>query len=107
MDESGLHPKRRVLDPGLLALVVAAIIWGSTFVVTKIALAEAAPFMILFLRFLIAVAVIAPFAHRRGFRWSMAVKLRFLGLGFLGIFLPFSLHNVGLVYTTAANTALI
>jgi len=105
--DGGRRSAGALLDPGLLALVAAAIIWGSTFVVTKIALEEAGPFVILFLRFLVAIAVTVPFAWRRGFRPAIALQPRFLGLGFLGIFLAFSLHNVGLVYTTAANTALI
>jgi len=107
VDSGSVRSTRALLDPGLLALIAAVAIWGSSFVVTKVALEEAGPFTILFLRFLVAICVIGPFAWRRGFRPSMVFERRFLGLGFIGILLPFGFHNVGLVYTSAANAALI
>jgi drug/metabolite transporter (DMT)-like permease len=92
----------------LLALVVAAAIWGSTFVVAKILLDEAAAFFIAAARFAIALAVLWPLLLWRG-RERAAVYLRpaFIGLGLLGVAGNFGLQNLGLAYTGAADAALI
>ena len=92
----------------LLALVAAAAIWGSTFVVTKILLDEAEPFFIAVARFAIALAVLWPLLAWRG-RERAAVYFRpaFIALGLLGVAANFGLQNLGLAYTSAADAALI
>ena len=60
--------------PALLALVAVTVVWGLTFVQVKDAVAVYALFPFLALRFLIAVAVLAPFG------WS-----RLRGLGRSGV----------------------
>lgn len=92
----------------LLALVAASAIWGSTFVVTKILLDEAAPFFIAAARFAIALAVLWPLLLWRG-RERAAVCFRpaFIALGLLGVAGNFGLQNIGLAYTGAADAALI
>jgi drug/metabolite transporter (DMT)-like permease len=92
----------------LLALVAASAIWGSTFVVTKILLDEAAPFFIAAARFAIALAVLWPVLMWRG-REPAAVFVRpaFIALGLLGVAGNFGLQNLGLAYTGAADAALI
>jgi drug/metabolite transporter (DMT)-like permease len=92
----------------LLALVAAAAIWGSTFVVTKILLDEAAPFFIAAARFAIALVVLWPLLMWRG-RERTAVYFRptFVALGLLGVAANFGLQNLGLAYTGAADAALI
>jgi drug/metabolite transporter (DMT)-like permease len=92
----------------LLALVAAAAIWGSTFVVTKILLDEAGPFFIAAARFAIALAVLWLLLAWRG-RERAAVCFRpaFIALGLLGVAGNFGLQNLGLAYTSAADAALI
>lgn len=97
---------------GIVAVATVMVIFGTTFVAIKIALAEIGPLTLAFGRFLIALILFAPFL-RRGQEdfvelsrdevqtWQLAT------MGFLGVTLFFSLQNWGLVYTTAANTAIV
>ncbi|HMI98525.1 MAG TPA: EamA family transporter [Gaiellaceae bacterium] len=55
---SGVSPTARLR--AVLALVAAALIWGSSFVVTKLLLKEAEPFFIAAARFAIALGVLWP-----------------------------------------------
>jgi drug/metabolite transporter (DMT)-like permease len=92
----------------LLALVAASAIWGSTFVVTKILLDEAAPFFIAAARFAIALAVLWPLLAWRGReRATVYFQPAFIALGLLGVAGNFGLQNLGLAYTGAADAALI
>jgi drug/metabolite transporter (DMT)-like permease len=90
------------------ALVAAAAIWGSTFVVTDLLLDEAPPFFIAAARFAIALCVLWPLLAWRGSE-PAAVRFRpaFVALGLLGVAGNFGLQNVGLLYTDAADAALI
>lgn len=93
-----------------LALVLAMVIWGSAFTVTKAALAEVPPFTLAFLRFLVAVAVMAPFAvwGRRHGRTGSALPVRKLALmGLTGITLEYGAYNLGIAHTSVTNAALI
>jgi drug/metabolite transporter (DMT)-like permease len=91
----------------VLAIVVAVLVWGSAFAVVKITLRYAPPFTLLVLRFLFALLVIYPFAHRDGFRLSMTFNSRLFPLGLTGIALSYGLSNIGLLFTTSGNAALI
>ncbi|MGH8887227.1 MAG: DMT family transporter [Egibacteraceae bacterium] len=91
---------------GALALLGAVAAWGSTFVVTKLLLVDIGPFTILALRFPIALAVLVPFARPQGFRMRMLVQPTFLLFG-ASLAAHFGLQNLGLVYTTAGNAALV
>lgn len=91
----------------VLALLVTMAIWGSTFVVTKAVLAEAGPFVVTVARFGIGLGVLLPFAYRRGFRLRLALEPTFLLFGLTGVALYFGLQNLALVFTSAANAALI
>lgn len=81
--------------------------WGSTFIVTKILLQESGPFFVTVGRFLIGFAVLLPFASRQGFRFGLALRPGFLLFGLTGVALYFGLQNLGLLFTSAGNAALI
>ncbi len=91
----------------VLSLSLTMAIWGSTFVVTEAVLAEAGPFAITVLRFGIGLGVLLPFAYRRGFRLRLALEPTFLLFGLTGVALYYGLQNLALVFTSAANAALI
>ena len=91
----------------VLTLVVTMTVWGSSFVVTKSVLGEAGPFAVTVLRFGIGLLVLLPFAHGRGFRFGLALKPAFLLFGLTGVALYYGLQNLALVFTSAANAALI
>jgi drug/metabolite transporter (DMT)-like permease len=91
-----------------LALVGAAVIWGSTFVVTELLLDQAEPFFIATARFGIALGVLWPVvAWRARKRTAGYFRPAFLALGLLGVAGNFGLQNLGLVFTDAADAALI
>jgi drug/metabolite transporter (DMT)-like permease len=90
------------------ALLAATAIWGSTFVVTKFLLDEAPPFFIAATRFAIAFVVLWPLLARRGGeRTSVLLRPPFMALGLLGVVGNLGLQNLGLVFTGAADAALI
>jgi len=92
---------------GLAALVITVLIWGSTFVVTKLALRAWAPLQLSVARFLIAYAVLLLPARRRGYSWRMLRDPVYLRFGLTGVALFFGLQNLGLLWTTAASASFI
>ena len=91
-----------------LAILLTTLIWGATFPATKAALEQVPPLTFLFLRFLIATALV--FAVLRLFgrslprdRFTMQVSL----IATVWLFLGYVLQTVGLRYTTASNSAFI
>ncbi len=92
---------------GHWALLAAVTIWGGTYVVTDAALERSGPFTILALRFVLALAFLAPFAYRRGWRPRQAFEARFVLFGLTGIVLHLALETSGLLFTTPAEAALV
>ena len=95
------------INPGTIALVSAMIIWGLTFIVTKIALSETGPFTLNVIRLCAAWLVLYPFAYRQGYRLKDTLKPPFLWFGFTGVALFYGAETVGLNYTSAASGSLI
>jgi drug/metabolite transporter (DMT)-like permease len=86
-------------------LVAATLLWGSSFVVVKGALAHSSPLAFLALRFGVATLLLAPFV-----RWRPFPSARELAAGaVLGTLLAtgFAANTVGLVYTTPSRSAFI
>jgi len=94
----------------ILAMVAVMLIFGFTFIATKVALREVRPFTLALLRFCIASALLLSllgFARRaielqKGLPWG---RLGLMGL--MGVTIFFLLQNLGLVYTTASEASLI
>src|SRR5687768_14791329 len=95
------------INPGVAALLGAMGIWGATYVVTDSVLGAMGPYTILQFRFLIAFAVLAPFAFKAGLRMRMLVQPIFLLFGFTGMVLHLALETVGLQYTSPGSAALV
>ena len=95
------------LNRGYLALFAVLLFWGSTFLITKFVLVEVAPLALTFLRFAIAFAVLAPLAHRQGYRLRDTFRPTFLLFGLTGTTLFYALQNLGLNYTSITSTVLI
>lgn len=92
---------------GHLAAGVTILIWGITFISTKVLLKEFGPVEILFLRFAIgfaALMLVSP--HRLKVR-SKAEEITFILAGLCGICLYYLLENVALTYTLASNVGVI
>jgi drug/metabolite transporter (DMT)-like permease len=93
----------------ILKALFAVIVWGASFVVTKVSLQYAAPTTIVWLRFSmgvvilgVAVALKKQFALPKGKDWGY-----FALLGFLGITLHQWLQSTGLLTAQATTTAWI
>lgn len=100
---------------GHIAALLTVIVWGSTFVYTKLLLiAGLSPAQIFTLRFVIAYVLLLAFSlaqrRKRGFRWLSANwkdELLMVGLGIAGGSLYFLAENEAMNHTTTTNTSLI
>jgi drug/metabolite transporter (DMT)-like permease len=90
-----------------LSLIVVAMIWGTTFVLVKRALADVSTLLFLTLRFLAATAVLA-IIFRKQFRGAnLALGLRGGILAGLCLFAGYVTQTFGLKYTSASKTGFI
>lgn len=91
-----------------LALLVTVVVWGWSFVATKICLAQLRPFELLGLRFAIALPVLGILLRVRGVGLRPGLREpRLLAIGALLIGVHFFVQFTGLVYTSATNTGWI
>ena len=92
---------------GYLAVYLTVLIWGSTFLVTKLVLGQIGPLQLTGLRFLIAFMGLAPLAARQGFRWIDVFRPRYIAFGLTGTTLYYAFQNVGMTLTSVSSTVLI
>ena len=90
-----------------LFLIVTVLIWGSTLVATQWAMRGVGPFTTAALRFLIGWVILLAPAWRHGFRLRHVIKPDMLKYGLTGTALFYIFQNVGLLFTTPGNAALI
>lgn len=100
-------PKSRLLPT--LEAVFAVVIWGGTFIATKIALQEASPATIVWVRFAIGVLILGvTVLQRRQFAFPERSDLAYLAmLGFIGVTFHQWLQATGLQTAQATTTAWI
>lgn len=95
----------RIFTPELF-LVIAAILWGGTFVVIKLALDSVPPFLFLAVRFWLA-GIITLLLYRKTLfskenrRWDYILPAFFVACSAL---LGYAFQTIGLVYTTATQS---
>jgi drug/metabolite transporter (DMT)-like permease len=89
-----------------LALVFCTVVWGSTFVVVKGALAHASVFTFLAVRFAVATVAMAPFFRTALRRLTRAEVFAGAVIGFF-MFSGYVLQTVGLLSTTPAKGGFI
>lgn len=100
-------PKKHL---AIIALILAASLWGSAFVATKVAVAEFQPFTLALLRFVLASAILLPIAHHQWGRTTRRTPLPWPTLALLGLFgvtLFYASFNLGMAHTTATKGSLI
>ncbi|MFI0465606.1 DMT family transporter [Saccharopolyspora sp. 5N102] len=99
----------RALGLSVAAVLAAALIWSSSFAVTKVALAEIPPMTIGALRFVLAALVLGVLVHAKQDKRLPTVRQRItIGIaGLLGISLYFALENVGVDLASASDATLI
>jgi drug/metabolite transporter (DMT)-like permease len=92
---------------GHSAALITILIWGVTFISTKILLKDFSPVEILFYRFSIGlIALFIAFPHRLK-NTNRKQELIFMAAGLCGITLYYLLENIALLYTTASNAGVI
>lgn len=92
---------------GHLAAFITIIIWGTTFISTKILLVDFKPVEILFFRFVMGFLVLIV-AYPKGLRGTdKKQEFTFASAGLCGICLYYLLENIALTFTMASNVGVI
>lgn len=92
---------------GHLSALLTIIIWGTTFISTKILLVDFQPVEILFFRFVMGLlALLLVYPHRLK-RTDLKQEMIFAASGLCGICLYYLLENIALTYTMASNVGVI
>ena len=92
---------------GHLAALLTILIWGTTFISTKILLTDFQPVEILFFRFIMGYLVLLIAYPHYIKRLSRKQEITFAAAGFCGICLYYLLENVALTYTMVSNVGVI
>lgn len=92
---------------GHLSALLTIIIWGTTFISTKILLADFKPVEILFFRFVIGLLALFIVCPRRLKGTNRQQELTLAAAGLCGICLYYLLENIALTYTMASNVGVI
>jgi drug/metabolite transporter (DMT)-like permease len=92
---------------GHLAALLTIVIWGTTFISTKILLTDFQPIEILFFRFLLGLLALLAVYPRRLRGTTPRQELTFAAAGLCGICLYYLLENIALTYTMASNVGVI
>ena len=92
---------------GHLAALFTILIWGTTYIATKVLLTEFAPVEILFFRFTLGLAALYIATRRRFSFQGIRQELTMAGAGLCGVCLYYLLENIALTYTSASNVGII
>lgn len=92
---------------GHLSALLTIIIWGTTFISTKILLGDFQPVEILFFRFVMGLLVLLAVYPHRLKDTTRKQELIFAAAGLCGICLYYLLENIALTYTMASNVGVI
>ena len=92
---------------GHLCALWSILIWGTTFVVTKVLLTEFTPIEILCIRFFMAWVLLLIFDHSRIKTNGLKDELLFILAGFFGVVVYFLFENTALTYTTASAVGIL
>ncbi|WP_408892251.1 DMT family transporter [Paenibacillus taichungensis] len=87
--------------------LLTILIWGTTFISTKVLLIDFTPVEILFFRFVIGYVVLFLIYPRLMRITSLREEMLFIGAGLCGVTLYFLIENIALVYTLASNVGVI
>jgi len=92
---------------GHLAAMLTILIWGTTFVSTKVLLQDFTPIEILFFRFIIGLLTLVLIYPRRLKVSLKSQEIVFAAAGLSGVTLYYLLENVALSYSLASNVGVI
>lgn len=92
---------------GHLTALITIIIWGTTFISTKVLLADFQPVEILFFRFIMGFLALLIVCPRRLKGTDIRKEAAFAAAGLSGITLYYLMENIALTYTMASNVGVI
>jgi drug/metabolite transporter (DMT)-like permease len=92
---------------GYFLALLTALIWGTTFISTKILLVDFQPVEILFFRFLLGLAALLLVYPHRMKGTTAKQELTLAAAGLCGVCLYYLLENIALTYTQASNVSVI
>lgn len=99
-----IHNKNKA---GHLTALITILIWGTTFISTKILLKSFSPIEILFFRFLIGFLTLYLIYPHKFKTSNFKEELYFIFAGLTGVTLYFLLENIALTYSFASNVGVI
>ena len=91
---------------GHMLACMTILIWGTTFISTKVLLRDFTPLQILFTRFMIGYLALWAVAPRLTRVKEKKEELYFLAAGLCGVTLYFLMENIALTYTNASRSTL-
>lgn len=92
---------------GHLSALLTIMIWGTTFISTKILLEDFRPVEILFIRFVLGFIALLAVMPRRLRGTTLRQEITFAAAGLCGICLYYLMENIALTYTMASNVGVI
>lgn len=92
---------------GHIIAVMTMLLWGTTFISTKVLLTGFTPVEILFIRFVTALVVLTILHPHMMGRSGWRQELYFAGAGLTGICMYYLLENIALTYTMASNAGVL
>ena len=92
---------------GRLAALLTILIWGTTFISTKVLLESFTPMEILFMRFVLGLVALTVACPRRLRGTTPRQELALAAAGLTGICLYYLLENIALTHTLASNVGVI
>lgn len=97
----------RRIAAGHFTAFITILIWGTTYISTKVLLVDFMPIEILFYRFMIGyITLLLVYPHRLNTTCFKEESL-FMAAGLCGVTLYFLLENIALTYTLASNVGVI
>ncbi len=91
---------------GHILASLTIIVWGTTFISSKILLGEFTPLQVMIMRFVIAYVTLLLISHK-GMKTTWREELTFFSLAILGTTLYFLFENKALTLTFASNVSII
>lgn len=92
---------------GHLAALLTIVIWGTTFISTKVLLTDFQPVEILFFRFIMGFCALLIACPRPLKATDRKQEITFAAAGLCGVCLYYLLENIALTYTLASNVGVI
>ena len=101
------NDNRKVSMKGHIAAFFTVMVWGTTFISSKVLLREFTPVEVLFFRFVLGFIALFLAYPKRMKGTTKKQELFFAIAGLAGITLYYLLENIALTYTMASNVSVI